>query len=102
MAQNQEAVIEKTMLITDYPPTYFIRINNDDFTTMDFVVKMLREVFFKSEMQAFEIMMSIHQEGYKILGPYSYDIACSKKQKAITMARAEGFPLRLEVVEYGE
>ena len=70
---------------------------NDDFTTMEFVVKILTTVFFKSTMEAEALMMQVHKSESAVVGIYTYDIARSKVQKATRMAREEGFPLRLTV-----
>ena len=65
---------------------------------MDFVVKVLTTVFFKSETEAETLMMSVHKSGSAVVGIYSYDIALSKVRKATDMAREEGFPLKLTVL----
>ena len=62
---------------------------------MDFVVRVLREVFFMSPEDAETMMMKVHNEGESVVGIYSYDIARSKVSKAMSMAREEKFPLRL-------
>ena len=67
------------------------------FTTMEFVVKILTTVFFKSTMEAEALMMQVHKSESAVVGIYTYDIARSKVQKATRMAREEGFPLRLTV-----
>lgn len=72
-------------------------MHNDDFTTMEFVVEMLRTVFFKSVEEATELMLKVHHEDKAIIGVYSYDIAMSKAQMAMQMAKEEGFPFRLTV-----
>ena len=77
---------------------YKVVIYNDDFTTMDFVVKILTTVFFKSTIEAEALMMSVHKSGSAVVGIYSYDIALSKVRKATDMAREEGFPLKLTVL----
>ena len=41
-------------------------------------------------------MLDVHRKGSAVVGVYSYDVARSKVRKATTMARDEGFPLRLE------
>ena len=74
-----------------------VTIFNDDFTTMEFVVKILTTVFFKSTMEAEALMMQVHKSESAVIGIYTYDIARSKVQKATRMAREEGFPLRLTV-----
>ena len=79
------------------PRRYKVIIHNDDFTTMDFVVKVLMEVFFLSEENAQALMLQVHHSNKAVAGVYTYDIAVSKAQKAVNMARENGFPLRLTV-----
>ena len=80
------------------PKRYKVIIHNDDFTTMEFVVKVLTTVFYKSTPEAESLMLSVHSSGSAVVGIYSYDIARSKINKATTMARDEGYPLRLTLV----
>lgn len=80
------------------PKMYNVIMHNDDVTTMDFVVHVLREVFFKSTEQATQLMLDVHHKDSAIVGTYTYDIAISKATKAAQMAKDEGFPLRLSVV----
>lgn len=70
-------------------------IHNDDFTTMEFVVAVLRTVFFKTEDEAERLMLAVHRVGKAVVGIYSYDVAVSKTGKAMRMARERDFPLRL-------
>lgn len=81
------------------PRKYKVIIYNDDFTTMDFVVKVLTTVFFKSQAEAEQLMLTVHRSGEAVAGVYSLDIATSKVRKATAMARQEGFPLRLTIKE---
>ena len=77
---------------------YSVIMHNDDVTTMDFVVRVLRTVFFKSTEQATQLMLDVHHDGSATVGIYTYDIAVSKANKAIQLAKSEGFPLRITVV----
>ena len=95
MAKSQSSVRERQNTNVNEPRRFKVVIYNDDFTTMDFVVRILREVFFKSQAEAETLMMAIHRSGQAIAGIYTYDIAKSKVRKATNMAREEGFPLRL-------
>ncbi len=72
-------------------------MHNDDFTTMDFVVMVLVQVFLKSQQDAEALMLQVHRSHKAVVGIYSYDMATSKVKKATTMARSQGFPLRLTV-----
>lgn len=80
------------------PRKYNVIIHNDDFTTMEFVVKVLTTIFLKSAEQAQALMLKVHKEGQAVAGTYSLDIAQSKARKATSLARQEGYPLRLTVV----
>ena len=98
MGKQQTNIKEKGRVSLKEPRLYKVVIYNDDFTTMDFVVKILTTVFFKSENEAEVLMMSVHKSGSAVVGIYSYDIALSKVRKATDMAREEGFPLKLTVL----
>lgn len=74
---------------------YRVIMHNDDFTTMEFVVMVLRQVFSKAEAEAEQLMLTVHQQGKATVGLFTLDMAVSKSQKAMRMARAQGFPFRL-------
>ena len=95
MAKEQSNVKERQRVNLDEPRRWKVTIYNDDFTTMEFVVKILRVVFFKSEAEAEALMLKVHHSEKAVVGIYSYDIAVSKVDKATQMAQNEGFPLRL-------
>jgi len=97
MPQEQSQVKERQKTSLREPRRYRVIIHNDDFTTMDFVVTVLKEVFFLSEENAYALMLQVHHANKAVVGVYTYDIAISKKQKATNMARENGFPLRLTV-----
>ena len=94
MEQQQSSFKEKER--TDL--RFKVIIYNDDFTTMEFVVKILTTIFFKSAAEAETLMLQVHKSQSAVVGIYTYDIAQSKVQKATRMAREENFPLRLTVV----
>lgn len=95
MEQQQTSVKEREDIKLKEPRRYKVIIHNDDFTTMEFVVKVLSTVFYKSLPEAETLMLAVHKAGSAVVGIYSYDIAKSKINKATTMARNEGYPLRL-------
>lgn len=74
---------------------YKVIMHNDDFTTMEFVVEVLKTVFFKQEAEAEQLMLQVHRAGSAVVGLYTYDIAISKVQKAMRMAREKGYPFKL-------
>ncbi len=97
MAKEQSATRERQRTDLREPRRYKVTIYNDDFTTMEFVVKILVEVFFKETGEAEALMLEVHHSDKAVVGIYSYDVATSKVRKATRMAREAGFPLRLTV-----
>ena len=97
MPKEQSQLRERQRTDIREPRRYKVIIYNDDFTTMEFVVMILQQVFFKSEEEAQALMLQVHHSDKAVVGIYSYDIALSKARKATSMAREKGFPLRLTV-----
>ena len=97
MPQEQSNVRERQKNNLKEPRRYKVIIHNDDFTTMEFVVEVLKTVFFLSNEKAEELMLQVHHSNKAVVGRYTYDIAVSKTEKATNMAREQGFPLRLTV-----
>ena len=95
MAKQQSSVSERQRTNLHEPRRYKVYIHNDDFTTMEFVVKILVVVFFKTEAEAQALMLKVHHSDKALVGVYTYDIAVSKVRRATQMARDEGYPLRL-------
>jgi ATP-dependent Clp protease adaptor protein ClpS len=95
MPQEQSGIKERQRTDLREPRRFKVTIYNDDFTTMEFVVLVLKTVFHKSEAEAEALMMQVHHGDKAVVGVYSYDIASSKVNKATRMARDAGFPLRL-------
>lgn len=81
------------------PKMYKVLIHNDDYTTMDFVIKVLVKVFKKQVVEATQIMYDVHKKGVGIAGVYTYDIAATKTVQAVTMAEESGFPLKFSMEE---
>ena len=97
MAKEQSQIRERQRTNLKEPRRYKVIIYNDDFTTMEFVVMILVQVFLKSEEEAQTLMLLVHHSDKAVVGIYSYDIAVSKVRKATNMAREQGYPLRLTV-----
>ena len=81
------------------PKLYRVLLHNDDYTTMDFVVKVIVTVFHKSAAEATKIMLDVHKKGHGVVGVFSYDIAATKVSHVHEMARQSEFPLRASCEE---
>ena len=75
------------------PRVYKVLLHNDDYTPMEFVVLVLRQVFNKSDADAVSIMLHAHTHGYAVAGVYSFEIAETKVQETMALADKSGFPL---------
>lgn len=95
MPKQQSSIQERQRIDLREPRRYKVIIHNDDFTTMEFVVLILTNVFFKSQAEAETLMLQVHHSDKAVVGIYTYDVALSKVQKATHMARDAGYPLRL-------
>lgn len=96
--QGQIGIKENIRVVE--PEMFDVIFLNDDFTTMDFVVKVLKQVFFHTDVEAEALMLDIHHTGQCIVGTYTFDIAQSKVNKTTRLAREEGFPLRLKIQKH--
>lgn len=90
---------EKTRIDIREPKHYRVIMHNDDFTSMDFVVEILVDIFHKNEIEASRLMLMVHESGRAAVGSYPYDIAITKVKAAQTRAKEAGFPFRLTVEE---
>jgi ATP-dependent Clp protease adaptor protein ClpS len=79
------------------PPLYKVLLHNDDFTTRDFVVEVLRSVFHKPEQEAVQIMLHVHNNGIGVAGVYTYEVAETKVRTVELMAQQQEFPLMLSI-----
>ena len=81
----------KTKLKT--PKRFDVILLNDDYTTMEFVVEVLRRFFNKEFQTAEAIMLKIHIDGEAVCGTYSYDVAQTKVSQVIEYSRKNDQPL---------
>jgi len=77
-----------------YPKKYKVFLLNDDYTSMDFVIDILMNIFHKSYEQAQNIMLEVHENERGLCGVYSYEIAETKVMQVTHKAKDNGFPLK--------
>jgi ATP-dependent Clp protease adaptor protein ClpS len=85
-----EVIEEKTT----EPPMYKVLLHNDDYTTKAFVVEILMAVFNKSIEEATSLMWHVHRNGSGVCGIYPYELAETKVNLVMMVARENGFPLK--------
>jgi ATP-dependent Clp protease adaptor protein ClpS len=76
------------------PPLYKVLLLNDDYTPMEFVVKVLESIFSLSREQATRVMLKVHNEGVGVAGVYPRDIAETKVHQVKEYARSQQHPLQ--------
>ncbi|TFH38983.1 MAG: ATP-dependent Clp protease adapter ClpS [Chrysiogenales bacterium] len=83
----------------DEPKMYRVVLHNDHYTTMDFVVEILVEIFHMPMARAMQVMLDVHKKGAGICGVYTFDIATTKVDQVHQMARSREFPLKCSCEE---
>lgn len=76
------------------PSLYTVVIVNDDFTPMDFVVKVIVSVFYLSLEEATHLMLKVHKEGKAGIGSFTFEIAEHKAFLVTELAKKEEHPLQ--------
>ena len=82
---------------TKKPSLYKVLMLNDDYTPMEFVVHVLVNFFGKTEEQATQIMLHVHQKGVGVCGVYTLEVAEAKVTHTIDFARQNNHPLQCEI-----
>src|SRR5688572_30479760 len=77
------------------PTLYKVLIHNDNYTTREFVIEVLRGIFHHSATDATRIMLFVHHKGVGVAGVYAYEVAEMKARRTEQLAREHEFPLRL-------
>lgn len=76
------------------PKLYRVILLNDDYTPMEYVVSLLKIVFKKSESEAVNIMLMVHKKGSGICGIFTKEIAETKVETVLNMAKSDQHPLK--------
>jgi ATP-dependent Clp protease adaptor protein ClpS len=97
--QTDGEVKERVKAKKQDPSLYKVVLLNDDYTTMEFVIRVLESVFQKSPAEAYRIMMHVHVQGRGIAGVYPWEIAETKADTVTALARDAQYPLRAAVEE---
>jgi len=91
---DESEVQTRTKPKVKVPRKYKVIIHNDDYTTMEFVVWVLEQVFHHSPASATRIMLHVHRTGIGVAGVYTRDIAETRVEQVLALARDAGHPLQ--------
>ena len=78
---------------TKEPPLYAVVMHNDHYTTMEFVVFVLMEVFDYAPQKAIDTMMQVHEKGRAVVTVLPKEIAEMKIERVEMLAQQADFPL---------
>jgi len=81
------------------PKQYLVYLLNDDYTSMDFVIDVLMNIFHKSYQEAEKVMLDVHKKDRGVCGVYTYEVAETKVMQVSKLAREQGFPLKATMEE---
>lgn len=101
MADLGVKTLTKDKLKLKEPDKYDVVFVNDDVTTVEFVIKVLKNIFHKTTEQAVALTTHIHEKGKGVVGTYLYEIAEQKGIETTVLARDEGYPLQVKVQRHG-
>ena len=92
---NEEGLKLKSQKVKPkLPGIYKVIILNDDFTPMEFVANIIQKVFNKTQDDATRVMLQIHTEGIGICGTYPFEIAETKMNQVLNLAKESQHPLQ--------
>ncbi|MCF8038334.1 MAG: ATP-dependent Clp protease adapter ClpS [Desulfohalobiaceae bacterium] len=81
------------------PPMYKVLLHNDHYTTMEFVIYVLKTVFSKQEEEAVQIMLNVHRNGVGVCGVFTAEVAETKVARVKFLARKQKYPLQCTMEE---
>jgi ATP-dependent Clp protease adaptor protein ClpS len=82
---------------TREPALFGVVLLNDDYTPMQFVVDILETVCQKSPAEAYRIMLQVHVNGRGVAGMYPWEVAETKVDAIVSLARGAGHPLQATI-----
>jgi ATP-dependent Clp protease adaptor protein ClpS len=88
------AVVERQSARTQPPSLFQVVMLNDDYTPMEFVIRVLQQFFQHDLETATLIMLKIHHEGRGVCGVYTRDVAATKVELVLSAARRDQHPLQ--------
>ena len=96
---SESSAATRQEIETREPKMYKVLLHNDDYTTMEFVVMILEQIFHKNPAEANQVMLNVHQKGTGVCGIYAYDIAETKVITVHALAEKNEFPLKCSIEE---
>jgi ATP-dependent Clp protease adaptor protein ClpS len=90
---DQGLAVEEAPPRLKRPPLYRVILLNDDYTPMEFVVRVLEKVFGLDRTTATRVMLEVHTKGKGVCGVFTYEIAETKVAQVTGLAQQNQHPL---------
>jgi ATP-dependent Clp protease adaptor protein ClpS len=97
--EHEGHLVEAEKVKLKPPPMFKVMLLNDDYTPMDFVVVVLQTVFAMSREQATQVMLKVHRDGMGVCGVYVREVAATKVEQVIELAKSHQHPLQCTMEE---
>ena len=88
---------DDTLVEQDYLPLYKVLMWDDAVTTMEFVIRMLVQVFQKDPLAAEKLMFEVHHTGCSHVDTLPLEHAEFKVEKVHMAAAMESYPFRCTI-----
>ena len=92
--KSGEGIALEDKVKLERPRRYRVLLHNDNFTTMEFVVLVLEEIFHRKRGEAIKIMLNVHENGMGVAGVYVKSIAETKIDTVNKLAAESQFQLK--------
>ena len=99
---SQPGVAVKARPKTKKPSMYKVLMLNDDYTPMEFVVHVLQRYFAMNHQEATRVMLHVHQKGVGVCGVFTYEVAETKVNQVMDLARQHQHPLQCTIEKDGD
>jgi len=91
---SDDLVLQEAKPKLKKPPLYKVILLNDDYTPMEFVIRVLERFFHKNREEATQIMLHVHQKGIGICGVFTREVAETKVRQVMLYAAEKQHPLQ--------
>ena len=91
--QDRGLVVEPAKPELKQPPLYKVILLNDDYTPMEFVVRILERFFGMNQEKATQVMLHVHTRGQGVCGVFTHEIAETKVVQVNEFSRRHQHPL---------
>jgi len=98
-SEDTGTAVEVAKPLLEKPPMYQVVILNDDYTPMEFVVKVLEGFFSMDREKATQVMLHVHNRGKGVCGVFTRDLAETKVVHVNQFSRDNQHPLMCDMEE---